>query len=140
MAKLTHFIGEGEYKIVLQCIINNSYEYNKAYLNEWVSSLPWWDKYDVIYILAHTEIQAKLFAKGNEIPRSKFRIVHSFEQLRGVSRSLIIRMDDWRLGKAHIEWMKIEQEIMYLEDAGRVEVMDEQNFQKKSKEGNSLSG
>lgn len=140
MAKLAHFIGEGEYKIVLQRIINNSYEYNKAYLNEWASSLPWWDKYDVIYILAHTEIQAKLFAKDNEIPRSKFRIVHSFEQLRGVSRSLIIMMDGWRLGKVHIEWMKIEQEVRYLEDTGRVDVMDEQDFQKKSKKGNSLSG
>jgi hypothetical protein len=134
-------IGEGEHKLILQRIIKSSIEYNMEYLNKWEeSSLPWWDKYEVIYILSHTETQAKIFTKDNEIPRSKFRIVHNDTQLRGVSRSLILMMDGWRFGKIHIEWMKIEQEVRYLEDVGRVDVMDEQDFQKKSKKWNSLSG
>lgn len=82
-----------------------------------------------IYIAAHTQIQAELWAQDQGIT---YKRGHSFlndpDKLRGIRDMVIVLLDGWYL---HPESFRIGRMIDELSILGRAIVVNEQNFKKE---------
>lgn len=77
----------------------------------------------MIYVLAYTEIQARLFVNNNKIPRNEYRYVVNADQLRGISNCTIILLNGWVKKYSPRKYAEICEMLDYLEHTHNVKVI-----------------
>ena len=97
----------------------------KEYLGEWKS--PWWEKYQMIYVLSGRSHFANDFARHNEVPKNKWRWLGREESCHGIINSLVVISPTF--GELP-EWERIGDIILYYERAGRIAVMSVEDFER----------
>lgn len=82
-----------------------------------------------IYIAAHTQIQAELWAQDQGITyKQNHNFLNDPDKLRGIRDGVIVLLDGWHLHPNYFRIVRILEDLSIL---GRAKVVHEQNFKKE---------
>ena len=101
-------------------------------LNEWIE--PWWMEYNRIFILAHTEVQARRWANEQGMGKNSWSYLVDADRLRGHRQVLVVVLDGFAIGKSPRDLEEIFGVINMMKSLERLVIKYEQDMPKEPKD------